>query len=124
MKYIISENKLYQYIYKYIDDYYEYEDIHSNPFHDDDGNPLDIAIEYYIGNYSDDNTIFRLYRKEYWTPSEYNQFKIDNSPILMIEDEKFSSYLNSLFNKRWIPVFKDWFMDKFGEHIKTIDYYS
>lgn len=89
MKIVITEDKLDDVIKKYIDIYYDKNDIHFTHYHDEDGNPLDIANEYYIGDYYDDEggTIFRLYKKDYWeNPTDY---RINKSPILMIEDSDF-----------------------------------
>ena len=49
MKVIITEDRLYDAIYKFIDKYYDKDDIHYDYNHDDDGNPTDNAITYYCG---------------------------------------------------------------------------
>ena len=123
MKYIITEDKLRDVIYNYINNYYDVDEIHSNQFHDEDGNPTDAAIEYYLGDYNGDfeEEVFYLYNESYWTNPD--DFRKKLSPILMIEDENFASYLNSMFGERWKPVFKEWFEENFGEEIKTIDFY-
>ncbi len=41
----------------------------------------------------------------------------------MIENENFVSHLNSMFQDKWKPVFKEWFKENFGEEIRTIDFY-
>jgi hypothetical protein len=121
MKYIITEDKLRDVIYNYINNYYDVDEIHSNPIHDEDGQPLDTAEEFYVGDYSDDEFVFTLYQKNYWTSS--HDFRKELSPILMIENENFASYLNSMFGERWKPIFKEWFEENFGKEIKTIDNY-
>lgn len=121
MKYIITENKINELILKYINDYYDLGDINYSRYVDDYGNETNV-IEYYIGDWSDGVIIFYLYEKNHW--SKDNQYKINLSPILVIEDQEFTHKLNGMFGKLWIPVFKTWFEDNFNEKVKTIDYYS
>ncbi len=54
MRFVISENRLNDIILNFINNYYDVDEIHSSPFHDEDGNPTNKAIEYYLGDYSDD----------------------------------------------------------------------
>ena len=122
MKYIITENKLNDIILNFINNYYNVDEIHSNPYHDEDGNPTANSIEYYLGDYYVDyEEVFRLYNEGYWT--EPGDFRKKLSPILMIENEDFVSHLNSMFHDKWKPVFKEWFEKNFGEEVKTIDFY-
>jgi len=121
MNYLITENKLNNIILNFINNYYDVNEINYNPLHDDDGNPTNDAIEYYIGDYLESDEVFRLYNKTYWLkPDDY---RIELSPMLMIEDDNFVTNLNSMFGDRWKPIFKDWFEENFGEKVKTIDYY-
>jgi hypothetical protein len=119
MKIIITENKIESGILKYLNTHYNVDEIHWNPFHDDDGNPTDDAIEYYIGDYfEDDNGPFTLYKESYWVNDD--DPKKELSPLLIIEEKSFYQSLNSMFGPYWEPVFKKWFEDNFGEKIKTI----
>ena len=121
MKYIITENKLNDIILNFINNYYNVDEIHSNPYHDEDGNPTANSIEYYLGDYYVDyEEVFRLYNEGYWT--EPGDFRKKLSPILMIENGDFVSHLNSMFHDNWKPVFKEWFEENFGEKVKTIDF--
>ena len=121
MRFVISENRLNDIILNFINNYYDVDEIHSNPFHDEDGNPTNDAIEYYLGDWGDGEEVFRLYNESYWTNPD--DFRKKLSPILMIENEDFISHLNSMFQDKWKPVFKEWFKENFGEEIKTIDFY-
>lgn len=121
MRFVISENRLNDIILNFINNYYDVDEIHSNPFHDEDGNPTNSAIEYYLGDWGDGEEVFRLYNESYWTNPD--DFRKKLSPILMIENEDFVSHLNSMFQDKWKPVFKEWFEKNFGEEIKTIDFY-
>jgi hypothetical protein len=119
MKFIIREDRLEEVIRNFINSHYEVDSIHSTPFHDNEGNPLDIGEEYYLGDYYDDNFIFTLYQKNYWSSS--HDFRVKLSPYLMIEDGDFFTNLHSMFGDKWEPIFKQWFKENFGEDIKTID---
>ena len=71
----------------------------------------------------DDDTICRWYGPKYW--DEHVEHKIKMSPIVTIEDEKFTNEMTGFFNDKWIPVFKEWFNKKFEVFgAKTIDYYN
>lgn len=121
MKYIISENKLEGIIKDTINKYYDLDDINWTYMEDDDGNEIE-AADFYIGDYDEDETIFRWYGKSYWT--DEGDFRRDISPILMIEDDGFIQEMRSLFNDRWVPVLKDWFNEHFPyTKVKNIDYY-
>lgn len=122
MKFIIREGRLEEVIKNLINSHYKVEEIYSNPYHDDDGDPTDMGMEYYYGDYDDDETVFRLYNENYW--SNPDDFRKKISPILMIEDSNFYTNLNSMFGKKWEPVFKEWFKENFYEDVKTIDGYS
>ena len=121
MKIIITENKIESAIIKYLNTHYNVDEIHWNPFHDDDGDPTDDAIEYYSGDYyENDYGPFTLYKESYWLHEMDDRKEL--SPLLIIEDKNFYQSLNSMFGNRWEPVFKKWFEDNFGEKIKTIQH--
>jgi hypothetical protein len=124
MEFIIREDRLEEVIRNLINSHYNVEEIHYNPFHDEDGNPTDVAIEYYYGDYDGDfeEEVFRLYNEDYWTNPDDFRKKI--SPILMIEDSDFYTNLHSMFGNKWEPIFKQWFKENFGEEVKTIDGYQ
>ena len=99
MEFIIREDRLEEVIRNLINSHYNVEEINYNPFHDEDGNPTDVAIEYYYGDYDGDfeEEVFRLYNQGYWTNPD--DFRKKLSPILMIEDSDFYTNLNSMFGK-------------------------
>lgn len=123
MNYIISEDKIGNVILNYINGYYDVDKVHSTPFHDDYGNPTDVATEYYLGDYEGDfqEEVFRVYQEGYWEKPDDPRKEL--TPILMVEDIAFVSNLNSMFGDRWIPVLKNWFEENFNEKIKTVDFY-
>lgn len=121
MKILITEDKLTQIIVDYLDKYYDFNDIHYTYYIDDDYNESDAGIQYYLGDYDDDKTIFRIYKEDYWTDDD--DFRKKLSPILMVEDENLVSNLFGLFGDRWIPVMAKWFENNFNEEVKTVDHY-
>ena len=122
MKYIISENTLEKLIMSHIDKYYNLDDINWTHMEDEWGDEIE-GVEFYIGDYMDDDTIFRWYGPKYWTDD--NTYKKELSPIVTIEDEKFTNEMTGFFNDKWIPEFKEWFNKKFKVFgAKTIDYYN
>ena len=118
MKFIIHEDRLEEVIRNFINSNYEVDNIHSNEIHDEDWNPTDTGMEYYYGDYGDDEIVFMLYNENYWTNPHDTKRLL--SPILVIEDSDFHSNLNSMFGNKWKPLFKEWFKENFGEDIKTI----
>ena len=86
MKYIITESKLNQVIYDYLDEMFPKELVLSaSPYSfDDDGNEYidKCGINFYFED-EVDNGIFRWYDKCYWS-EEYKQGKInrENSPMV------------------------------------------
>lgn len=127
MKFIISENRVYDYILKYINSKYEPDKINWSYAFDDDGNETDIGAVFYLNDFNDDDDLFRWYSKEYWLSDDFSnesQEKIERyvqeSPTLMFySDDDYDNFEN-LFGNRWKPVFSKWFEDKFGFPVKTI----
>ena len=122
MKYIITENRLNNFIIQYIEKKYPVRDINYTEGEDDYGNPDDSAYEFYLGDYDDNETIFRWYGKEYWEGDndEILRNRIERSPILYFEDSREPTKLDKMFGEHWKPVFKKWFYDNFDLEINTI----
>lgn len=121
MKYLITENKLNGIILDYINKTYDVNNINWTEGFDDYGNPDDSFYVFYNGDYSDDETVFRWYSKDYWTDKD--DFRVKLSPILFIEDENIGGTLTNLFEDRWRPVFIKWFEDNFNFPVETLDGY-
>jgi hypothetical protein len=128
MKFIISEDKIYDLIMKHINSMFDIHNIHWINGIDDWGNEVDYAISFYQGDYDEDDTLFRWYSEDYWTSEEdylwtdehIKEMK-DKSPILSFEDTNTLNALNGCFGDRWHQPFKDWFMENFKKPIKTIE---
>lgn len=122
MKVIIAENRLNDFILKYIEEKYPVDEINHTEGYDDLGNPDDSSYTFYVGDYDDAETLFRWYSKDYWEgPDESTvDYRIKQSPLLAFEDSRDAEKFDSLFNEYWKPVFKQWFYDNFGLEVKTI----
>ena len=129
MKFIISEDRIYDLIMKHIDSMFDIDNIHWVNGGDDFGNDVDYAISFYLGDYSDDENLFRWYDEDYWrseeveiTQSDENLKKwIEQSPILEFDNNGKKEQLDNLFGDRWHQPFKDWFQKNFNLPIKTIE---
>ena len=121
MKVIISENRLNDFILKYIEEKYPADEINYEEGYDDYGNPDDSSYTFYVGDYDDGETLFRWYSKDYWEGgSDDAKLRAEESPILSFEDWDSFQQLSTMFNEYWKPVFKQWFYDNFGLKVKTI----
>ena len=121
MKVIITENRLNDFILKYIEEKYPVDEINHTEGYDDLGNPDDSSYTFYVGDYDEAETLFRWYSKDYWEgDSVAARLRAEESPILSFDDWDNYHHLDSMFNEHWKPVFKQWFYDNFGLEIKTI----
>ena len=121
MKYIITESKLNEYILSVIEEMFPVDDINYTEAYDDDGNPDDTAYVFYLGDYENDEVIFRWYSKDYWDGNyATGDYRIRQSPLLVFESNNTFYEINSMFQNLWKPVFIKWFYESFSLPIKTI----
>ncbi len=97
MKIIITESKLYQAVIDYLYETYDVDNIHWTYATDDWGNEID-GVLFYLGDFDDDENLFRWYDKGYWESDDMsnddmsNQDKerfdkwIEDSPILSFDE--------------------------------------
>jgi hypothetical protein len=123
MKYIITENKLHNAIYRYIDELFD--DLIIKPFYDYETDIHDECCHLFkIEN--GNQIIFFHYKKCYWErehmslSTKRKAERIKNSPIIEFNDTAELNALNSYFGNLWIPVFKEWFENRFEFKVKTI----
>lgn len=126
MRIIITESKINTIISKYLDKMFN--DIYYSYGYDDDGNEVDYAIEFYVGNIDDDDTIFRWYSEDYWdieddSPTLYWQKKKDESPILDVygNNELIIGLIDTFGSDLWKEPLIKWFEEKFDLPIKTLE---
>lgn len=119
MKYSITENRLHNIIYEYIDNFFSDKEINfSHPYviFDDgsEGEDEDL-IEFYSGDYSEDDMLFRYYKCGYFT----NHPKSD-CPVLELERD-YENELNRLFGEAWHIPFQEWFWKKFKLKVRKLN---
>ena len=118
---IINENRIYELIYDYINDYFEGNEFGIDEYEDFEHGENPGAFKFYIEEDDNDREIFFYYTEQYW--SDEGDFRKGLSPMLFIVDDEFLNTLNGMFQDKWTPILKQWFEDKFGKPVKTIDYY-
>lgn len=121
MKYVITESRLSKTITNYLYEIFDIENVHvTYPYEYDEetGEEGDdeTRMEFYIGDYEDDNQCFYWYSKDYF--DEGTQVK-EKAPIVEL-NEKYLNILNGYFGKEWIQPFKEWFTYNFNESVKTV----
>jgi hypothetical protein len=136
MKYIITESKLEQAIYQYIDnlfasqngntEIYKLPAIPAIPDTDEiiEGVYDFVNDDYYDGDNQD--YLFSWTGREYYDNEKRKNYQskgqkfIDLAPIVEIHDENKVYTLNLYFNEMWKPIFNKWFQDKVNLPIKTL----
>jgi len=134
MKYLITESKLEQGIYDYLDELFSAEngntEIHKLKSIDENGNEIDGAYDlvnddYYDGDNQDylfswtDNEYYELLTPNYITQAELETL-IKKTPNVEMHDKNKVMTLNSIFGEMWKPIFNKWFQDKVNLPVKTL----
>jgi len=133
MKYLITESKLEQVIYDYIDKLFAAEngktEIHKLNSLGEDDDEIDDAYDFVNDDYYDgDNQdyLFSWTGREYYDNEKRKNYMskgikfIDLAPIVEIHDESKVRTLNLIFNEMWKPIFNKWFQDKVNLPVKTL----
>lgn len=122
MKLIINENKFKDVILKFINRYYDVNEINIKPYQNKDGSISDNLV-FYTGDYYRDGAVFRLFND--LPPVIMAALPDDKKPsndenVLMMVDDNMIRRLNDIFQDKWIPVFKEWFKENFGFEVNLI----
>jgi hypothetical protein len=123
MKVLITENKLFDAMYNYIDETFDLSDL--TTLHPDvwDDNEMEDVENPYITNFYDgeysDNPIFSYFSDEYYGDEPTSQSWKQKSPMLEVNGYDWQN-LTSMFGSHWIEPMKKWFEDKFNLPIKTV----
>lgn len=131
MEYEIDKERLNKLVSDYIDNYFRNQEInYSHPYdqyRDEWGDEVEgenpYVIEYFIGDYYEEDLLFRLYFKEYWTGTNSTADKRrSQSPLVTILNQEFEESLNTMFNDVmfWEDGFKMWFNEKFDLKINRV----
>jgi len=122
MKFIITESRLEETITNYLDGLFNVDNIYSTyPYEYDDetGEEGDdeTRIEFYIGDYENDDTCFRYYDCGYFKPGSYAS---ELCPSINVEYQ-YETILNGYFGDKWQEPFRKWFIKNFDLPLKTVD---
>jgi hypothetical protein len=129
MKLLITENKLFDSIYSYIDGDFNKDDIHwtygismeewGDNFEDEN------YLIFYNGDWEgeeDSDVIFYYLDVEYYSDEPSSKPFKDDAPILDVTG-KYSEHLDTMFGNYWKDPMKKWFQDKFNLPVKTVTTY-
>lgn len=124
MKIIITENKLFNSIYTYLEKTFIEED-ELNRIDGEDlwGNEDENLIIFYRGDWEGEDysdIVFAYYTKDYFDDSPANSHNRATSPILMVQ--KYHE-LNEMFGQYWKEPMKKWFEGKFDLPVRSITSY-
>ena len=124
MKIIITENKLFNSIYTYLEKTFIEED-ELNRIDGEDlwGNEDENLIIFYRGDWEGEDysdIVFAYYTKDYFDDSPANSHNRATSPVLMVQ--KYHE-LNEMFGQYWKEPMKKWFEGKFDLPVRSITSY-
>lgn len=131
MKILITEGKLFDSIYEYIDDSFKQDEIDwvYGIDYDPEGNE-DIEDEnfliFYKGgtwageDYSD--IVFNYFTVDYYSDEPSSKPFKDEAPILDVTGE-YSEHLDTMFGNHWHEPIKKWFQDNFNLPVKSVSTY-
>ena len=122
----IQENRLNDIINKQFETMFDVNNINWTMIDDDYGNETDDAAVFYLGDYGDEEVLFRWYGENYWVnndnePTNFYNIMVEKSPILEFENQNQKELLDNMFGDRWEKPFKIWFDKHFDIKIKTIE---
>jgi hypothetical protein len=129
MKILITESKLFDSIYKYIDGYLDSNEIDwsygSN--YDDEVYPEDEnLLHFYKGgtwageDYSD--IVFNYLNVDYYSNEPSSKPFKDRAPIVEVMGE-YGEHLDTMFGSSWREPMKKWVQDKFNLPVKSVSSY-
>jgi hypothetical protein len=104
------------------DDMFDPDELHwQNPYdYDDEGDEYEDMdrLEVYVGDYEDgENTIFRWYAPNYFSPNTENR---NLAPFIELENLDLQNSLMETFGEDWIEPFKKWIKNNVGVKVKNI----
>ena len=125
MKILITEGKLFDSIYKYIDEYFNPNEIDWVYDTDDDGDEIEHLLIFFKGDWYDEedsDVIFNYIEEEYYSDEPSAKSFKDESPVLDVKYE-YAERLDTMFGNRWKEPIKKWFQDNFNLPVKTVTTY-
>jgi hypothetical protein len=130
MKVIITENKVFDAIYKYFDktfDPNEIDWVYGSDVNDDgDFDDNENFLIFFKGEWEgeeDSDSVFHYFDVDYYDANDpsHKPFR-DEAPILDVIGE-YAEHLDTMFDNHWHEPMKIWFQDNFNLPVKTISTY-
>jgi hypothetical protein len=129
MKIIITENKVFDTIYKYFDktfDPNEIDWVYGTDVNDDgDFDDNENFLIFFKGDWEgeeDSDVIFHYVEEEYYSDEPSSKPFKDDAPILDVINE-YAEHLDTMFGNHWKGPMKKWFQDNFNLPVKTVTTY-
>ncbi len=121
MKVVITESRLFDSIYNYIDNMYDVSELtlkHPEVWDDEEMSEIENS---YVTDFYDynENLIFSYFEKEYYGNDIASKFFKDSAPILEVNGYDWQR-LTSMFGNNWKEPMKKSFEDKFGLPVNTV----
>lgn len=122
MKYIITESRLESAIMEYLNKVFPLDNVFSTSpteydYETGENYDDDTRVEFYLGDYENEDTIFRWYDCEYFYE---NSDPRERCPIVTVE-HPYDNTLDGFFGNRWEEPFKKWFTKNFDLPVKTVE---
>jgi hypothetical protein len=125
MKIVITENKVFDVIYKYFDRTFDPNEIDWVYDTDDDFDEIEHLLIFFKGDWygeEDSDVIFHYLEEEYYSDEPSSKPFKDEAPILDVID-KYAEHLDTMFGNHWKGPMKKWFQDNFNLPVKTVTTY-
>jgi hypothetical protein len=132
MKIVITENKVFDLIYNYLDKTFDSNEIDwvygmgedENGYPDEYIKNKNLTIFYKGDWYGEEDTdiIFHYLEEEYYGDEPSGKPFRDKTPILDVMNE-YSEHLDTMFGNHWKGPMKKWFQDNFNLPVKTVTTY-
>ena len=130
MEYIITESKLFNAIYQYLDSYLnpsEMDWVYGFGEDEDGYSDMDIEDEnfliFYKGEYEGEENsdiVFNYFDVDFYDENDPSHKPFRNqAPVLEIMGE-YAEHLDNIFNEHWEEPMKKWFQDKFHLPVKSL----
>ena len=130
MEYIITESKLFNAIYQYIDSYLnpsEMDWVYGFGEDEDGYSDMDIEDEnfliFYKGEYEGEENsdiVFNYFDVDFYDENDPSHKPFRNqAPVLEIMGE-YAEHLDNIFNEHWEEPMKKWFKDNFNLPVNTV----
>jgi hypothetical protein len=129
MKYIITESKLFNAIYQYLDSYLnpsEMDWVYGMDEDEDGYSDMDIENEnfliFYNGEYEGEENsdmVFNYFTVDYYSNYPSAKPHKDKAPTLEVMGE-YGEHLDNMFNEHWEEPMKKWFQDNFHLPVKSL----